>query len=116
MASHAGGSEPCVQVRAEEGYACMKFSDEEKMAARSYGLRLGAPYQEVKRTLIHKGWKIDRVWVRDQPSMGPHRELLCGAGYDAVCSTVFLRGERRAYLTLSGTNAGTPLIAVEDHE
>jgi hypothetical protein len=116
LASHASASGECVRVRAQNGYSCMKFSETEKQVARSYGLRLGASYAEVKRTLVRQGWQLDRNWVREQSSSGKKRELVCGAGYDALCSTAFVRRDRHAYLTFSGTKADTPLIGVSDHD
>ena len=44
--------------------------------------------------------------------MGRVGELVCGAGHDAVCSTALVRQGRHAYLTLSATNPGYPLIHI----
>jgi hypothetical protein len=109
-------SGPCVQVRAENGHACMTFDAAEVKAARTYGLRLGTPYAEVKRTLVRNGWQIDRVWLRAQTPGRRGSDLVCGSGYDAVCSTAFVRAGRRASVTLSATNPGMPLVAVTDEE
>lgn len=86
------------------------------MTARSYSVRLGAPYSKVKRQLELKGWRVDAKWVQKQPEVGRVGELLCGAGYDALCSTAMVRGDQHAYLTLSGTNQGEPLVGIADHE
>jgi hypothetical protein len=94
----------------------MKFSEAEHQMARSYGLRLGASHAEVKRTLERQGWKVDWDWIRDQSPPDESRELICGSGHDAVCSTAYVLRDRRAYLTFSGTNPGTPLIAVTDRD
>jgi hypothetical protein len=55
---------------------------------------------------------LDQRWVRGQQAMGRVGELVCGAGYDAVCSTALVRQGRHAYLTLSATNPGYPLIHI----
>jgi hypothetical protein len=94
----------------------MKFEKTEQELARSYGVRLGTPYAKVKRELVRNGWQIDRGWLRNQPAAHREGELICGSGYDAVCSTAFIRGERHAYLTLSGTNTGMPLIGITNEE
>jgi uncharacterized protein YecT (DUF1311 family) len=105
--SRAHASEPCVRVRTTSGHACMTFTQAERQVARSYGVDLGTPYAKVKRELLRKGWKIEA---------GRESELICGSGYDAVCSTTFVQGDRRAYLTLRGSNSGMPLISIMDHE
>jgi len=112
--SHA--AEPCVRVRAGDREVCMKFSEKEKVIARSYGVRLGMPYAQVKRELLRTGWKVDSDWLRAQDAAGREGDLICGSGYDAVCSAAFTRGDRRAFLTLSGTNPGSPLTTIDDHE
>jgi hypothetical protein len=94
----------------------MKFAKTERELARSYGVQLGAPYAKVKRELLRNAWKIDRAWLRNQSAAHHDRELICGAGYDAVCSTAFVRGDRHAYLTMSGTDTGMPLIAIAEKE
>jgi hypothetical protein len=116
LASQAHASEPCVRVRTTSGHACMKFTQAERYVARSYGVDLGTPYAKVKQELLRKGWEIDWDWVRSESGAGRESELICGSGYDAVCSTTFAQGDRRAYLTLSGSNAGMPLISIADHE
>ena len=90
VASWAHASEPCVRVRTTNGPACMKFTQAERHFARSYGVDLGTPYAKVKRELIRKGWKIDWDWVRSESEAGRESELICGSGYDAVCSTTFV--------------------------
>jgi hypothetical protein len=94
----------------------MVFTQAERQVARSYGVDLGTPYAKVKKELMRGGWKIDWDWVRSESEAGRESELICGSGYDAVCSATFVQGDRRAYLTLSGSNSGMPLISITDHE
>jgi len=92
----------------------MKFSKQERKEAAKYGLRLGEPYKSVKRNLTRQGWVVDRVWLERERS-GPLEDgdLICGNGYNMVCSTAFMKKNRkRLYVSLSGTNEGTPLYSV----
>jgi hypothetical protein len=109
-------AEPCVRIRTQNGHTCMKFDKAERELARSYGVQLGAPFATVKRALMRQGWQVDRAWLREQSDPGDGRELICGSGYDAVCSTAFVRDGRHAFLTLSATNTGMPLTGISEEE
>lgn len=104
---------PCVKMRSGEGYVCMKFSKAAIKTAGKYGLHLADPFIVVKQTLIQQGWQVDLAYSSED---APLDEVMCGRGWDAVCSTAFKRGNETLYLTMSGTNEGMPLISVETAE
>ena len=114
--SQARAAEACVSVRTDTGEACMKFAPSEQKAARLYGVRLGSPFSEARQVLARKGWHIDREWVRRQPATPRDGELICGSGYDAVCTTAFVRHGRHAFVSLSANNDGMPVIGIGDRE
>lgn len=91
----------------------MRFSDSETKAAAKYGLRLTEPFKVVKEKLSKQGWKLDQEYLK-QESILPkaNQDMICGNGWDAVCSTAFKRGTEVIYLQMSGTNEGNPLIYV----
>lgn len=105
---------PCVKMRSGEGSACMTFSAPAIKKAEKYGLRLADPFTVVKQKLAQQGWQLDRAYMsEDAPQASASEEMICGRGWDAVCSTAFKRGKERLYLNMSGTNDGMPLISVE---
>ncbi len=99
------------------GYDCMKFTPKEHRKAAELGLHLGDSYKSVQHTLTKHGWKLDRAWLNESAT-GPltDGELICGSGWDAVCSTAFKSGKVVLVLTFSGTNSGIPLIAVDQEK
>lgn len=111
----AADAAPCVKVRAaDESLGCMKFSAQERKKAAALGLQLGAPFAQVKRHLASSGWALDRRWLDQNQASAPTKEgLVCGSGWDAVCTTTWRKNRQTVSLTLSGTNNGTPLIGVE---
>jgi hypothetical protein len=108
-------AEPCVKVRnGNDGYDCMKFSSEEKKRAAKYGLRLGMPYKAVKRELSRNGWIIDQDWLREEESIYSRKDgLVCGHGWDAICWSVYIKGQEKISMSFSGTNDGYPLTDVD---
>jgi len=92
----------------------MKFSMAEKQQASKYGLRLGSPYETVKRFLIQNGWFLDQKWMEENALSEPtKKDLICGSGWDAVCSTAYRKNGKTISLLFSGTNDGIPLVGVE---
>jgi len=115
-----GWTASCVKVRdgthdagPTGGYACMKFSESEKQAAAKMQLQLTSSYDVVRSHLKENAWTLDPEWLR---TLGPHEKSqlpVCGQGRDATCHIQVVKGEKRALLIFSGTNAGTPLISVD---
>ena len=106
-------SAPCVKIRKGESFACMKFTASDQRQAAKYGLKLGAPFKTTRRILLKQGWVVDRQWLKDnslQPLDG--KEMICGNGLDAACSTVFQRNDVVLELMLSGVNDGLPLVGL----
>lgn len=115
LASAAAHAEPCVKIRSgEASQSCMKFSAEERKQAAALGLRLGAPYAQVRQQLAKAGWSLDQKWIGEHLMEAPaDNGLVCGSGWDAVCTTAFRKNRQIISLVLSGTNDGAPLIGVE---
>jgi hypothetical protein len=108
-------AESCVKIRSgDDGQSCMAFRAEERKKAAAQGLQLGEPYAKVKQHLLRTGWSIDQKARAANLRPAPIKDdLVCGSGWDAVCSTVFQKKRVTVSLVLSGTNEGTPLIGVE---
>lgn len=105
---------PCVKMRSGEGTVCMKFSASAIAVAEQYSLRLAEPYSVVKQKLAKQGWQIDHAYLSENSHHASAAdEVICGRGWDAVCSTAFKRGNEALYLSFSGTNEGMPLISLE---
>lgn len=110
-------AENCVRVRNGNSYSCMQFSPKEQKIAAMYGLHLGSPYKTVQKNLLQHGWHIDQNWLQENSSENQNKnQLVCGSGWDAVCSVAYSKKRSRIILSLSGTNSGLPLISVEDSE
>jgi hypothetical protein len=108
-------SEPCIHVRTQADAGCLRFSEAERRVAISHGVQLGMPYAKVKQRLEGSGWHVDKNWLRERPEVGRMGELLCGAGYDATCTTAMVRGTQHIYITLGGPK-GNLLIGIADQE
>lgn len=108
-------AEDCIRVSnaRDDSFYCMKISQAQKRAAASYGLRVGEPYERAKAVLRKDGWVVDEAWLKGQSRNAQlDDDLICGSGWNAVCSTAYKRGHTTIYLVLSKTNVGTPLVSV----
>ncbi len=116
LASSAAQAQPCIKIRSGEApQSCMKFSAEERSKATAVGLRLGAPYAQVRQQLAKAGWSLDQKWMGEHLMEPPTENgLVCGSGWDAVCTTAFRKNRQVISLILSATNDGTPLIGVDN--
>ncbi|MCQ4270068.1 hypothetical protein NA655_03430 [Pseudomonas kuykendallii] len=93
----------------------MTFTPKEQQVAANYGVRLGAPFKDVKRQLTNSGWSIDKDWLSENAADTKGEvQPVCGNGQDSVCSITFAKGKLQIYLVLSGTNDGLPLISLEE--
>lgn len=71
---------------------------------KTLGLREGQSYASAKTQLIQKGWKVDAAYAStheagEAPPYG-FKEVICGHGWQAVCSARFLRSDKAVMLTL----------------
>jgi hypothetical protein len=64
-----------------------------------FHLRQGQDYSVVKAMLLKRGWDVDTQYGDGTNPYG-FKEVVCGSGWDAVCSARFLLGSRRILLTL----------------
>lgn len=71
---------------------------------KKLGLKPGLPYVSAKAQLIGRGWKVDSEYVTlssdNKPSPYGFTEVVCGNGWDAICSARFLRDDQKVMLTL----------------
>lgn len=71
---------------------------------KTLGLKEGQSYASAKTQLIHKGWKVDGAYAptREEDETPPYgfKEVICGNGWQAVCSARFLRNDQAVMLTL----------------
>ena len=72
------------------------------------------PLNSVKGQLTRSGWHIDRKWLKENSESIPAKnDLVCGTGWDAICSTAFTKDNKKLFLVFSGTNEQIPLIHVD---
>jgi hypothetical protein len=71
---------------------------------KTLGLHAGQSYSLAKTQLIAKGWKVDTSYSQAHEAAEPHsygfNEVVCGRGWQAVCSARFLRKDQKIMLTL----------------
>lgn len=65
---------------------------------RKYGIKLKMPYAEARKRMLRNGWKPNFAEAEFgyQSNYRPYKhfpEILCGEGYDAICSAPFIKGE-----------------------
>jgi hypothetical protein len=71
---------------------------------KTMGLRAGQTYDSAKLQLTEHGWKVDATYAStheaaEAPPFG-FKEVICGNGWQAVCSARFLRDGKAVVLTL----------------
>lgn len=71
---------------------------------KTLGLNEGQSYASAKTHLIGTGWKVDSTYAaaREGGETPPYgfKEVICGNGWQAVCSARFLRKGQEIMLTL----------------
>lgn len=71
---------------------------------KTLGLRQGQSYASAKTQLIQKGWKVNATnpSTRQADEAPPYgfKEVICGNGWQAVCSAQFFRNNNAVMLTL----------------
>jgi hypothetical protein len=68
-----------------------------------YGIHLRMPYQKARQRMIQQGWSPDPTEANERHKTGhlPYPnfpEVLCGEGYDAICSGWFSKGSEQRVL------------------
>lgn len=80
--------------------AAPKFS--ERSAAE---VQINERYASARLKLIRRGWRIDREWgisgVHEKLTYEQYPEVLCGEGYQAVCTGRFKKGDSAILLTIN---------------
>jgi hypothetical protein len=64
-----------------------------------FQVKQGQGYSVVKAMLLRRGWIVDGSYGNGQKPYG-FSEVVCGNGYDAVCSARFVLGKREILVTL----------------
>ena len=81
------------------------FDAAEIAAAEQLGVQLGAPYARVAAGLRERGWQVvaPDIEAADPHVAGtPERPgLVCGEGYDAICSASWTRGSQCLWLSVN---------------
>src|SRR5262249_53893645 len=75
----------------------------------AYGIRLRMPYREARQRMIKHGWAPDSTEpiARHTRAHLPYPalpEVLCGEGYDAICSGWFTKGSESRLLDVREVN------------
>ena len=66
-------------------------------------VKQGQRYSVIKAMLLKRGWDVDGSYGNGSNPYG-FSEVVCGNGYDAVCSARFLLGTREVLITLKPGN------------
>lgn len=86
-------------------------------AASSLPTQAGRSYVEAKKDMLANGWKIDIEWRKDGPHSKPayeaFPEILCGSGYQAVCTSRFIKGQAAVLLTIDQNSRAMLVTAVD---
>lgn len=79
----------------------------DKTLTGALGLSRGQQYSVARTILLRHGWLVD-VAFSDSSSSAQYgfKEVVCGNGFDAVCSARFIRKKQQIMVMLSPTQDG----------
>lgn len=80
---------------------------------RSTKVKINDHYAGARLKLIRQGWQIDREWgisgVHEKLTYAQYPEVLCGEGYQAVCTGRFKKGDSAILLTINQFKKNFPV-------
>ena len=79
-------------------------------------VRIGENYASARAKMLRRGWALDTEWgvsgVRKKASFSKYPEILCGEGYQAVCTGRFKKGESAILLTIDQFKKRLPVTYI----
>jgi len=79
----------------------LAIASEDSGLLKKLGLEKGQSYSTARATLVKRGWQIDYAHAENnQTSPYGFKEVVCGNGWQAVCSARFMRASQEIMLTL----------------
>lgn len=85
--------------------------------AKWTGFKLGSSYAKARASLLAKGWRADEEWgisgVHRKRSFNQYPEILCGEGYDAICTGRFHNASGALLVTIDQNSKALPVTHVE---
>ena len=85
--------------------------------AQSVGVQLESGYAVARAKLLGTSWKADSAWgksgVHGQLAYRQYPEILCGEGYDAVCTGRFKKAEQAILLTIDQRTSKLRVTSVD---
>jgi hypothetical protein len=92
------GSDVLVEERGEWQAEAAQRTASPATLAQSVGVRLQSGYATARASLLGAAWKADAAWglagVHQALTYRQYPEILCGEGYDAVCTGRFQKADR----------------------
>jgi len=89
-----------------------KFSD------RSAGVQKYERYASARLKMNRQGWQIDKEWgisgIHKQLAFPRYPEVLCGEGYQAVCTARFTKGDSAVLLTINQFKKSLPVERIDN--
>lgn len=85
--------------------------------AEQPGVKVGSSYAKTRANLLASGWRTDEEWGISGPhrsrSFNQYPEILCGEGYDAICTGRFLNASGALLVTIDQKKKALPVTHVE---
>jgi uncharacterized protein len=85
---------------------------------KAVGVQLQSSYATARSNLFRSAWTADSTWgksgVHKQLAFQQYPEVLCGEGYDAVCSGRFEKSGRAILLTIDRKTKKLQVISIDE--
>jgi hypothetical protein len=86
--------------------------------AQSVGVQLDSSYATARAKLLGRSWKADSAWGEPDGSRPrayqQYPEVVCGQGYDAVCTGRFKKAEQAILLTIDQRTSKLLVTSVDE--
>jgi hypothetical protein len=112
------GSEVLVEERGRWQPAAAERTAATVTLARSVGVQLQSGYATARAKLLGSSWNADSArgnsGVRKQLAYRQYPEILCGEGYDAVCTGRFVKSDQAVLLTIDQRTSTLRVTSVDE--
>lgn len=112
------GSEVLVEERGQWQAAAAQRAAAPGALARRVGVQLQSGYASARARLLGMSWKADsgraEFSVHKQLAYRQYPEVLCGEGYDAVCSGRFVKSGQAILLTIDQRTSTLRVTSVDE--
>jgi hypothetical protein len=86
--------------------------------AKTFGLKLKHAYSINRKILMEAAWQPDLKWglsgIHHKLAYQDFPEILCGDGYDAVCTGRFVKGSKEILLTIDHNHKTLPVMHADN--